>query len=63
MLYIMYCILCVAPVSFVFLLLGSAVNKCNVTQAQELVSSLQVLQAVTPAVHVSLHPQVTLSYI
>jgi len=34
-------------------------EECDITQAQELVNSLQVLQIVVPAMHSSLHPQVT----
>jgi len=46
-----------------YLFLDSVMKECDVTQAQELVNSLQVLQIVVPDMHSSLHPQVILPYL
>jgi len=42
--------------------LGSVLKDCDVSHAQELVNSLQVLQVVAPAMHCSMHLQVNLLF-
>jgi len=38
---------------------AAELDQCDISRCQELVSSLQVLQVLAPAMHSSLHSQVT----